>query len=222
VNKIPLVFLHGWAKNKGDYAPLLRSLSPNVKVFPLDLPGFGTEPILKAMDLDDYAQFVTRFIKKNNLGSVIVGGHSFGGRVAIKLTLNYPELVKKLILVDSAGIERKSLKTKILQIFAAITPTRIKELARPLVGSKDYLASVGLVRETMKNIVAENLEPDLSKIAVPTLIVWGDRDHTTPLWQGNLMHKLINRSQMVIIPGGDHGVPYRRGQEAATAINKFL
>ena len=222
MTKKTLIFLHGWAKKKEDYSELLKELSPTVKTYALDLPGFGEEPIFQEMKLADYAQFVANFIENKKIGPVILCGHSFGGRVSIKLASEFPDLVQKLILIDSSGIERKSLKTKIIKYLAAFTPERVKELLRPLVGSKDYLASIGLVRETMKNIVGENLEEALTGIKIPTLLIWGDKDHTTPLWQGKLMNKLIDGSQLVIIPDGDHGVPYRRVGEVAAAVKKFL
>ena len=216
-----VVFLHGWAKKKEDYSELLELLAKHFKVYALDLPGFGQSAISRAYSLDDYADDVAGFMKENKISGAVFVGHSFGGRVAIKLAVRRPELVSKLVLIDSGGIERKTLKVKLLQVLAALTPTRLKELVRPMVGSRDYLQSVGLVRETMKKVVAENLENILPTVGQPTLLIWGEGDHTTPLWQGKLMHELIKNSQFKVI-AGDHGIPYRKAKEVANIICSWL
>ncbi len=219
--KKTLVLLHGWAKKKEDYQELVGLLAKKYTVYSLDLPGFGATPMTRSYNLADYAKDVAGFVNGKRLEKVILLGHSFGGRVAIKMALEYPKLVEKLVLVDSAGIERKSVRVEVLRLLwtlAPLAPTRLRELLRPMVGSKDYLESIGWVRETFKNVVGENLEPELAKIKIPTLLVWGENDHTTPLWQGKVMQREISGSKLVIISGTDHGAPYRKAKEVADAI----
>lgn len=220
-DKTVLVFLHGWGKKKEDYAELVSRLAKQYSVYALDLPGFGTEPMRKAMDLADYASWLAEYLRKKKIDEAIFVGHSFGGRVAIKLAVSRPGLVSTLVLIDSGGIERKSLRVKAVKWLTAVTPSRVRELLRPMVGSKDYLESIGLVRETMKKIVAENLEFELPSIKIPTLIVWGRDDHTTPLWQGELMHRGIAGSKLEVIPG-DHGIPYRKAEEVAGIVLEYV
>lgn len=218
MDKDVLIFLHGWAKKKEDYQELADLLAKKYIVYALDLPGFGVTAIDRSYDLDDYVKHVHKFTQKKSLKKFVLAGHSFGGRVAIKFALKYSGLLEKLILVDSAGIERKSLETKVAKWLAALTPMRLRELFRPMIGSRDYLQSVGLMRETMKKIVAENLEPELSKIKTPTLLIWGEDDHTTPLWMGKTMAAQIQGSTLKVISGGDHGIPYRKAKEVVNAI----
>lgn len=221
MREIPLVFLHGWGKKKEDYQGLLDLLAKKFTIYALDLPGFGKTPIDRPYNLVDYAEYVHEFIQKKSLKKVILAGHSFGGRVAIKFALKDPNLLKKLILVDAGGIERKSIRIKLINSLKSVktfTPEFFNDIFRSLFGSDDYLRASPIMRETLKKVVAENLEFDLPKIKIPTLIIWGENDHTTPLWQGQLMHKLIQGSTLTVVPGGDHGVPYRRAKEVADAI----
>lgn len=208
------LILHGWGKNKEDYKELLSLIPGSVAI---DLPGFGKESLPCVFDLDDYVDFVVSVLKKAKMKNVALVGHSFGGRVAIKLASTKPELINKLILVDSGGIQEITLKMKI----ASKLP-RFGSLGRGLFGSKDYLSASGDLRETMKNVVNEDLTPFLSKINIPTLILWGDRDNTTPIWMGRLMHEKIKGSNFVDIKDGDHGIPYRKAKEVALEINKFI
>lgn len=203
-----LVFLPGWTKKSGDYQELLVLLNQKYKVYPLDLLD-DAQPY----NLADFAQKVKNFLKQKKIKKTVLAGHSFGGRVAIKLTVNNPELISKLILINSAGIERKSLLIKAIK---AIKPIK-SDFFKNIFGSKDYLEAKGNLRKTLVNIVEENLEPELEKIKIPTLIIWGREDHTTPLWMGKVMATQIQGSTLSVI-SGDHGIPYRKAKEVFDII----
>lgn len=220
--KSTLVFLHGWTKKKEDYWELFKLLAPHSRIIAVDLPGFGQTALTKPYALDDYVTDLEDFLRQKKLRKIVLVGHSFGGRVAIKFVLKNSNMVEKLVLIDSAGIERKSLPVLLKIWLSNKTPQTIKHLLPFQVGSDDYRATTGYLRDTMKNIVTENLEPALKNISVPTLLVWGEKDHTTPLWQGRLMHKLINGSKLEVVPDGDHGSPYRKAPNVARVILDFL
>jgi 3-oxoadipate enol-lactonase len=78
------------------------------------------------------------------------------------------------------------------------------------------------MRETMKNVVAESLEADMARIKVPTLLVWGEEDRTTPLWQAKIIRQLIVGSELKVINGGNHGLPYKMPEKTAEIIIKYL
>jgi len=220
-----LVFLHGWSKDLSSWDEVVDQLKDEYTCYALDLPGFGKSPLSRPYGLEDYAEDIKGFLVREKVSRAILVGHSYGGRVAIKLASGKPEFLDKLILVDSAGIKSRSWKIKILKFVTNFTPRDLKDGMRflwPYVASEDYRGSFGLLRETMKKVVEEDLAPALEKISAPTLIVWGESDHTTPLWMGRLMHEGIRGSKLVIIPGGDHGVPYRRSKEVAKTISEFL
>ncbi len=214
-----ILLLHGWGKDKNSYSELLKEIkAPQIgRIVAIDLPGFGDEPLAKTLTLDDYVKFVLAYITKNKLKNIILIGHSFGGRVALKIVANNNLNVEKLILIDSGGIREVTFKMRI----ASVLP-RFGSFGRSLFGSKDYLNASGELRETLKNVVNEDLEPLLESIKVPTLIVWGENDHTTPLWMGEVMHKKIAGSKFSVIPKGDHGIPYRRAIEVAKVIKEFI
>lgn len=214
-----LVFLPGWTKKKEDYHELCELLSKKYKVYALDLPGFGGPKLKKPYSLLDYAEYVINFLEKTKLKKVLLAGHSNGGRIALKIALTRPDLVSQLILIDSGGIERKNILIKAIKVIKSIKIIKLvtPDFLRNIFGSEDYLKAKENLRKTLVNIVEENLEPELAKIKTKTLIIWGRDDHTTPLWQGKLMHQLIKNSQLRIIDG-DHGVPYRKAAEVAKII----
>jgi branched-chain amino acid transport system permease protein len=78
-------------------------------VYSLDLPNFGRSDRIQNISIDDYASFVKSFMKKLKIEKAVVVGHSLGGAVAMSLSYNNPQMVEKLILVDSALVD--GLKT---------------------------------------------------------------------------------------------------------------
>jgi len=206
-----LLFLHGWAEsiNKEKYLELLEQLAKRFEVLAIDFPGFGKSSLpSKPWTVEKYSELVVGVVRAVGWESCMIAGHSFGGRVAIKIAAKKMVDVKKLILISSAGVERKSWKVKVAKFVAGLVPASLKKMVGW--GSADYRRASGVMRETMKLVVAENLESDMAKIKVPTQLIWGSEDGTTPLWQARIINSLIEGSQLAIIDGGNHGIPYRR------------
>lgn len=219
-----VVWLHGWAKgySKEKYQKLIDSLSEKYRVVALDFPGFGGSSWpLRPWDVSDFADAVAKFIKKLGIKEYVLAGHSFGGRVAIKMAVGGNK-IEKLVLVDSAGIERKGMMVKLRLLVAKLVPEGLKKLFSGRLGAKDYRESVGVMRESLKLIVNENLEVDLAKIKMPTLIVWGENDGLTPLGQGKIMNRLIGGSKLVIIPEANHRLPLDQVARLAKEMVEFI
>lgn len=220
-----LVFLHGWSKgiNKQRYLKLFQLLSPKFQIIALDFPGFGaSDTPTTPWTVSDYAQFTNNFLDKLKINKCILIGHSFGGRVAITLASQHNPKIQKIILIDAAGIERKSLKIKLISTISGFIPPSLKKLLLPALGSKDYLDTNGVMRQTFKNIVNQNLEELLPQINIPTHLIWGGQDYTTPLSHAQIIHKLIPQSTLDVVPNANHGLPYRQPQETYQLIKKVL
>lgn len=215
-----VVLLHGWGSNIKLFANLIDLLSAKYRVLAMDMPGFGeSEEPPSAWCVDDYASFVIDFIKDYAPEKVVLLGHSFGGRVIIKLNSrnDLPFEIVKVILVDSAGIlppktNKKSWKTRKYKIGKAILSTKIAQKIAPdalenfrkKMGSADYAAASPLMRQVLVKTVNEDLEPLLPNIKCPTLLVWGVNDTATPLSDGEKMEKLIPDAGLVKLENAGH------------------
>ncbi|MFA6518334.1 MAG: alpha/beta hydrolase [Candidatus Shapirobacteria bacterium] len=220
-----VVWLHGWAKgySKEKYQELIDKLSEKYRVIALDFPGFGGSSLPpRPWGVDDYAESVAIFLKKMRVKEYVLAGHSFGGRVAIKMAVNKNNKIKKIILVDSAGIERKGMVVKLRLVLAKLVPEKLKAVIGGNLGAKDYRETTGVMRESMKLVVEENLEKYLPKIKTSTLLVWGKNDGLTPLWQGKLMNRLIEGSKLVIIPDANHRLPLDWVARLAKEMVEFI
>src|SRR3989344_5911983 len=102
-----LVFLHGWGAQALCFSNTLEKCQ---NVIALDLPGFGESQLPEAAwSIGEYVGFLKHFFEKLRIEHPILVGHSFGGNIAIKYCARYGD-AKKLILIGSAGIRRKTLK----------------------------------------------------------------------------------------------------------------
>ncbi len=215
-----IVLLHGWGSNIKLFANLIDLLSKKYKVVAMDMPGFGeSQEPPSAWCVDDYANFVIEFLKAYNTDKVMLLGHSFGGRVIIKLNSreNLPFEISKVILVDSAGIlspksNKKSFRTRWYKFCRTILSTGIMQKIAPEAleklrvkyGSADYVAASPLMRQVLVKTVNEDLEPLLPNIKCSTLLVWGVNDTATPLSDGEKMEKLIPDAGLVKLENAGH------------------
>ncbi|MDR1740246.1 MAG: alpha/beta hydrolase [Synergistaceae bacterium] len=215
VNNSPtIILLHGWGADSASFGDLPARLAPHCRVCAPDLPGFGKSgPPPRGWSVDDYAGFTLSFIKALGVtGDVILLGHSFGGRIVIKLASSpawgEPNLAKA-VLIDSAGIRRRrtlrQAASLLLYKAARIAlPERLTAQWRERRSSPDYRAASPVMRECLVKAVNEDLTHCLPLIRCPTLIFWGENDDATPLADGRLMERLIPDSGLVVLKGAGH------------------
>ncbi len=225
-----LVFLHGWRSSKEVWQAVVKSLKLKVESYALDLPGFGASQVpTRPMTIGDYADVVADFIKKLELKNVVLVGHSFGGRVGIKLASQHPEIISKLVLVDSAGFAISSAKKNVFGVAAKIAkpffkPKFMQELRKKIykhIGAEDYLATPQL-QQTFINITSEDLSTDMKKITCPTLIITGENDQDTPVEFGKKMQSLISNSQFQILANAGHFSFLDKPEEFINALSSFI
>ena len=169
--------------------------------------------------------------------NIILIGHSFGGRIAIKYAVKYPEKIDKLILTGAAGIRHKlTIKQKSLFILTKIGKTIfslpiINNFQKPVYNifskiarsrKKDYYSASPRMKKIMKNVLAEDLMDYFDKIKTPTLLVWGRKDKTTPLADGEIMKFKIQNSKLKVIDDANHNLPYQKPEEFVKIMKEFI
>jgi pimeloyl-ACP methyl ester carboxylesterase len=205
-----LLILHGWGSSAKNWAQVKDALEKKgYNVFLPDLPGFG-ESVLptKPWSLDDYVDWLADFCEKNNLSQVFLLGHSFGGAIAAKFALKHPEKIKKLFLVASSGIRKKTLKKRLFKKFSFLFRRILilKKVFYKFFIKSDYQNTSGIIREIYLKIIAEDISGIFSQIKIPTVIIWGDKDKVTPFSDACFINQEIKNSKLEILPGIGHKV----------------
>jgi len=221
--------LHGWSTQTTKWAPLLKQLkSQGIKTKLLRIPGL-TSPIDSPWDLNRYVDWFASQTKTHPHFSVIA--HSFGGRIAIKFDIAHPNRIKKLVLIDSAGIRPASITAKVKRAsFKAVakigkkitTKKSVRKFLYRLAGEQDYYKAHPHLAQTMTNVIEEDLRLSLRFVKAHTLIIWGSQDTTTPLSDGRLMHKTITGSSLKIIDNARHSPHFTHPDIVAAHIDQFL
>ena len=233
--KQTLVILHGWQSKIDRWKPLTNELSKNFNIFVPVLPGFGSNKVKSknGWNLNDYCNWLDKFLKKNRINNPVLIGHSFGGRIAIKYTSSHPQIYK-LILIASAGLKNKSIK-KISGFYLAKSGNLIFSLPGlgkakktlqwflyKVLREHDYYEADEFQKKTMANVVNEDLEQNLKTINLPTLIIWGTDDKLTPFWQAKILSEKIKNSFLKSFSDTGHDVPFSKYKEVAKEITDFI
>ena len=221
--KQPLVLLHGWGVDSEIFNNIKDKL--NYYVIVIDLIGFGkSDKPKEPFTLEDYVNQLHQMIRKLKLENIILLGHSFGGRVAIKY--NYYYNVKKLILVDSAGIKKRSLnlyyniiKYKLLKRIYKITNIEKYHKLIKTSGSDDYRKLSPIMKRTMTNILKEDLKKYCKITRIRVQIFWGLYDNQTPIKDAYKFINLFYDSRLLIFYSSGHFPHLTESEKFINAIN---
>ena len=221
----PVILLHCWLGSWGYWLSTMEALSDTYKTYALDFWGFGESGKQgEHFRVSDYVEMVTQFMDRLGIVRAPVMGHSMGGTVSLSLTLNHPERVRKVAVVGSpiSGVGLAPLlKLAAIKPLAALAynipgllplgfraSSRFwardwktlytmleKDLSRTTLESFHY--SIASLRQT-------DLTPELPKIQVPALGIYGRNDLIVNPNQGELLTTGAPSSQVAYFQHSGH------------------
>ena len=235
-DKTPILLLHGWGSSFEVYNGIISALSDKARLIAVNFPGCGGSETMKTpWDIDDYCNFVLKFLKALNIENPILFGHSHGGRVIMKLVGDGKINPPKVVLLDTAGlIPKKSLKAKLRAssfktIKTVLSLPVIKNhsegllnKARAHYGSADYNAAPEVLRKTLVSLVNTDLRHLLPNFKCPTLLIWGENDTATPLSDAKIIESLIKDCGLCVIKGTGHYSFCEKPFEAHAILRSFI
>ncbi|HEX3373009.1 MAG TPA: alpha/beta hydrolase [Edaphobacter sp.] len=218
----PLVLVHGLGARGEDWAAMIPALAARgFQVYVPDLLGYGRSPrpdVDYSISLEE--QTVVQFMQAMHVPRADIGGWSMGGWIVMKLALDHPEMVDRLVVYDSAGVYFPA--TWEPELFTPADVVGVKKLIsmltpkpRPL---PDFAAEAALrklagnawvVQRSMSAMTngRDLLDFRLHGITQPMLIVWGSQDDLIPLSVGERIHKSVPQSALNIVEGCGHLAP---------------
>jgi len=232
----PLVLVHGLGGRALDFAPMMPALARNHRVFALDLLGYD------GSDRPDVNYSVTletgilrQFLDAQGLPRVDLAGWSMGGWIALQFTSQSPDRVRRLVLLDSAGL--MFTPTFDLHLMAPHTMTDIRELEKlltprpgrvPAFILRDFLRQKRtedwMIERTAANMITgrEVMDGKLANVTMPVLIVWGRQDVLTPLAVGEALHREMPQSTLVVLDDCGHLAPIECHDRVLAEMQRFL
>ncbi|MEK6789763.1 MAG: alpha/beta hydrolase [Pseudomonadota bacterium] len=239
-----IVMIHGFTARGAHWFRMAQKMPDDRCVIALDLPGFGDSTFIPTANYDagpqaDRVSGVIKALKPKN-PQVDVIGNSMGGFISAELALRHPEQVHSVGLMDAAGVSSPTPSVLRQQIeagkngffakdmpgfhdFYAMTmsqPPFVPGFVLDAVGEQ-AIARVARHEYIFNQLNGPRLDDQLSKIKVPTLIIWGDEDKLLHISMASIWRK-IPGSRVFVFKGIGHMPHLERPTESAELYTKFL
>lgn len=240
-----IVMLHGAAADKTSWTRFAKSLgSTSLLVIP-DLPGHGKSvaDIDLCYSISSQAVRLKELLTTLGIKRVHLIGNSMGGTIAAHLAATSPDLVASLVLISAAGFEASPswLRQHVAQtgsnpMFELSDASGYSDMMRIGMVAPPYipgiilsaLARVFVSRNAINRKIVDDFMPDLdqtenlSKIAAPTLIIWGAADKVEHVDNAVFLHQRLANSRMIVMDGIGHVPMVEDPKQVAAACKAFF
>ena len=240
-----IVMLHGAAADKTSWIRFARNLRSKFPLVIPDLPGHGKSITDINLDYSINAQTVRlkELLAALGVKRVHLIGNSMGGAIAIHLASTSPNLVSSLVLIDTAGVEASPSWLRQQVAHTGINPmielrdvSDYRAMMRIAMEAPPYIPGIiiaALTRDFVKckainQKIVEDIEQDLdqteslSKIVVPSLIIWGAADKVFHVDNAELLHQRIANSRKIVMEKIGHVPMVEAPKQVASACYAFF
>ncbi len=243
----PIICIHGagpGANSESNFRHNVDALAENFRVVLYDMPQFGKSEkvVVEGGRLGFNAEILNAFMAGIGIEKAHFVGNSMGGQVALKLALDHPERVNRLVVLGSGAVNQSVFTPLPIEGVKMIsnyykgegpTPEKLRNLLETIVYDSSFLTdeiiqqryeastepeTLELFTKRQGRYRKEDLGPDLSKIEAGTLIVWGLDDRFGALDVGLQMTRLMPNAQMHIFSRCGHWAQV----EHAEAFNRLV
>jgi pimeloyl-ACP methyl ester carboxylesterase len=241
----PVVLIHGHPFDRTMWRPQATHLSRSGRrVIAPDLRGYGRSTVLPGMTtLTAFAQDVATLLDRLGIETVVLGGLSMGGQIALEFHRLYPHRLHGLVLADtSAQAEtdegkkaRNDTAERLLrdgmaryademlpEMLAAHTIRALPAVAQHVLGMMRRTPAEGAAAALRGRAERPDYVDMLARISVPTLVVVGSEDGFTPVGDAQFMSERIPGAILAVIGGAGHMPNLERPDEFNTELQRFL
>lgn len=211
-----VLFLHGAAGLQG-WLPVFEALSAQHEVVATEHPGFGLSSEQAWADsMAKLADFYVSFLRRSEFGKVHLVGSSLGGWLASEIAIRDQSVLRSLTLLSPAGIQSQEIPLPDMLSWSyaelmrnVFADQKIAEhvIAQPLTPAQEDLRArnrVAIARLGKDGFSNPALAAELSKLSLPTTIIWGDTDRVTPTGYAPLWKHAIPHAKLHIVPSCGH------------------
>ena len=235
--QVPLIFLHGVLGSSEIWKPQVSYFKNQRRIIILDLRGHGQSDKPRGKySITQFSDDLHALMKNLDVEKAIIIGHSLGGMVALRFTLDYQDMVDKLVLIDSTAKPASSFGRRLLlSLSKSLMDISYRSFLKIYVSRYSDLEDLDLeevvtrLLQTPKHITKScfaaiagfNVTSELAKIRVPTLIIHGG-ESSTPVVLAKYMNQHIPNAELIIIEGAGHASPKENPEKIWKAIEKFI
>jgi 2-hydroxymuconate-semialdehyde hydrolase len=245
----PVLLIHGIPTSSFLWRHVVPLLAPDLSAYAVDLLGYGDSDKPEGADLSIAAQagYLRTFMESVGWRTGTVAGHDIGGGVAQLLAVRSPEMVSKLVLLDTIAYDswpvpeiermkepawdeimeridlRKGFRKSLERGMAhreMVDDDLVSEYVRPfdgVEGRRAYLRCARALQTEDLSSVADQVEA----LDIPTLVIWGDADQFQPLRYGKRLTERMRRAKLLVLADAGHFTPEDNPTEVAKLIGGF-
>lgn len=233
-----VILLHGLGSVKEVWLANIGALAGKYHVYAIDQLGFGRsdKPLIE-YKITTWVDFLLGFMQSQNIGKATLVDNSLGGWIALDFTVQHPELVDKLVLVDAAGLtwtpgssaavdlnpstyeETRALLQAIFYDKKLVTDQFVMLVFQQHLKNNDGYT----IQRTLASFAQSRFEDDkLKTIQTPTLVVWGRQDELIKEERAERFHNGIAGSKLVVFDQCGHVPQMEKPAEFNQALLEFL
>lgn len=234
-----LVLLPGLSDGWRSFQPLLERLPPSLRAIAVSQRGHGdSDRPEQGYLLADFARDVRELLDELSIESALVAGHSLGASVALHFGCAYPERALGLALLgafagyrDNPGV--LELQAQVAQLTDPVDVGFLRDfqlatLARPIPAAtleerveESRALPVQAWRAILAGLLSKEGEPPLSRLRLPALLLWGDRDAFVPRADQERLLAALPSARLLTYAGAGHSFHWEDPEESARALGAF-
>ena len=247
----PIILVHGHTEDLHTWNKLVEKLIVDYRVISFDLRRHGlTGPAPdNEYKLDNYVSDLSLLIQHLGINDFILIGHSMGGRISLKYTMENEDKVKRLILISASGAPKKEKTSPPMALKLMKNPLG-RALIRRLWSRKmaedslmdmvfdgssitdkeiDRMWDFSRYPGSMNAMFREFAETwddfdavDIEEVSTNTLLIWGEEDTICPVSMGEWYDSKLPNSELVRFPNIGHNPQFECPQECLDEISPWI
>lgn len=212
-----MILVHGFMVHAGNWSTIAPKLKKDFRVTIPDLPGHGKSPWTASRNLEELGESILEFLlAKTEDEPAILIGNSMGGAIVFQFALEYPERVKQLIVINSAGLEWELDKNLLLPKNRKDALRKTRAIINPKLTPPSFVLDA-LAKETtveFENLLEDALSSSdyflnqkLKDLTIKPYLLWGEKDGLFPMDYARELLALLPDYDFKSFPNDTH-VPH--------------
>jgi len=240
VDGIPVIFLHGITDSWHSFESVLAHLPTTLHAFAISQRGHGdSERPMQDYAPKDFAADIAEFIKQKKLNRAFVVGHSMGGVIAQQFAIDYPELTKGLVIIDSDPALKNNpgmpeFYQEVLKLQGTISREFMDDFQRATLADPIDSAYYNLLvdegtkvpasvfQAALAGLMHADLTDQLKQVTAPALIFWGNQDTFCSFKGQEILVNNIKNSTLIVYGKTGHALHWEEPKKFSEDLVSFI
>jgi pimeloyl-ACP methyl ester carboxylesterase/tetratricopeptide (TPR) repeat protein len=236
---IPVIFLHGVTDSWRSFEWMLPHLPSTINAYAISVRGHGgSDRPAHGYEAEDFARDINGFMERLEIPSAVVVGHSMGSGIALRLALDYPSRTRALVLMGA--MSKWGGTADIVDLVAAVAgftdtvdPAFVRDFQLSTVATSvpDIIAvaveeslrvPARVWQEAFAGIAQFDVSRELSRITVPTLVLWGGKETIATFAEQEVLVRGLKRARLRVYEQAGHAIHWDEPEHVAREIAAFV